>query len=398
MNSSSKSFSDYDNIHAKGNAFTSTKSIKAKNPKNLFFGHLNVNSIRNKFVSVEELIKSTFDIFLISETKTDDSFPNAQFKIEGYKSFRKSRDTFGGGLLFYVNEKLNRRSLESYLPNTIIEILPLELRLLNSKWLILGTNKPPSQNEPIYVSKIQKLLTYYRSSYDNILLLGDFNMPFSNKNMKDLCDMFALNHLIKDPICFKSSNPSCIDNFYTNKNKMFFNSCNVETGISDHHSLICTMLRLTYCKGPSKFIYYRSYNNYNKEQFENVLKQRLVCSNNFEEFFDTFLASLNEHGPLKEKKIRYNHQVFMSKILCKAIMKRSKLRNTFNKKRSSENWHSYKRQRNICSTILKSTKKAFFEALNINEISGKRKFWKTIKPFFTDKCKTTNNIILTEKN
>ena len=56
MNSFSKSFSYYDNVRAKGNAFTSTKSIKAKHPKNLFFGNLNVNSIRNKFVSIEEFI------------------------------------------------------------------------------------------------------------------------------------------------------------------------------------------------------------------------------------------------------------------------------------------------------------------------------------------------------
>ena len=87
----------------------------------------------------------------------------------------------------------------------------------------------------------------------------------------------------------------------------------------------------------------------------------------------------------------------MSKTLRKAIMERSKLRNTFNKKRSSENWQSYKRQRNICSNILKSTKKTFFEALKINEITDNRKFWKTVKPFFTDNCKTTN-IILTERN
>ena len=87
----------------------------------------------------------------------------------------------------------------------------------------------------------------------------------------------------------------------------------------------------------------------------------------------------------------------MSKTLVKAIMKRSKLRNTFNKMRSSENWQNYKRQRNICSNILKSTKDKFFRTLNINEITDNRKFWKTVKFFFTDKCKTTNNIILTEK-
>ena len=58
----------------------------------------------------------------------------------------------------------------------------------------------------------------------------------------------------------------------------------------------------------------------------------------------------------------------MSKALRKSIMKRSKLRNTFNKKRSCENWQNYKRQRNICLNILKSTKKTFFETLNMNEI------------------------------
>ena len=58
---------------------------------------------------------------------------------------------------------------------------------------------------------------------------------------------------------------------------MFFNSSTVKTGISDHHNLICTMLRSTFCKGSAKFIYYRSY-NYNKGEFKNVLKQRLVSS------------------------------------------------------------------------------------------------------------------------
>ena len=112
-----------------------TKSIsKASILKKFFFGHLNVNSIRNKLVSIQELIKRTFDILLISETKIDDSFPNVQFKIEGYKYFRKDRDAFGERLLFYDDEKLSCRSLGSCLPNTIIEILQLEVRLLNSKW------------------------------------------------------------------------------------------------------------------------------------------------------------------------------------------------------------------------------------------------------------------------
>ena len=59
---------------------------------------MNISSVRNKSVSIQELIKSTFDIFFISKTTIDDSFPNVQFKIAGYKSFRKDRDAFSGGL------------------------------------------------------------------------------------------------------------------------------------------------------------------------------------------------------------------------------------------------------------------------------------------------------------
>ena len=33
----------------------------------------------------------------------------------------------------------------------------------------------------------------------------------------------------------------------------------------------------------------------------------------------------------------------------------------------------------------------------MHEITDYRKFWKTIKPFLTDKYKTSNSIILTEK-
>ena len=65
---------------------------------------------------------------------------------------------------------------------------------------------------------------------------------------------------------------------------------------------------------------------------------------------------------------------------------------------------NYKRQRNICSNILKSFKKTFFGNLNINEITNSKNFWRTVKSFFSKfflffffKCKTSSNIILTEE-
>ena len=62
----------------------------------LIVGHLNINSIKNKFEMIAETI-TNFDIFLIPESKIDSTFPNIQFKINGYKLFRRDRNRFGGG-------------------------------------------------------------------------------------------------------------------------------------------------------------------------------------------------------------------------------------------------------------------------------------------------------------
>ena len=57
----------------------SLKNICISNINKLIFGHLNVNSLRNKFDFVSVQIKSSIDIFMVSETKLHDSFLEGQF-------------------------------------------------------------------------------------------------------------------------------------------------------------------------------------------------------------------------------------------------------------------------------------------------------------------------------
>ena len=67
--------------------------IRIKNANPLIIGHLNVNSLRNKFEMLEELIKDKTEIFLISKTKPDSSFPCGQLVIKGYSTpFRLDRN------------------------------------------------------------------------------------------------------------------------------------------------------------------------------------------------------------------------------------------------------------------------------------------------------------------
>ena len=72
---------------------------------NIIVGQLSISFLRNKFLSVKELLSHNLDLLVINETKLDESFQNAQFQISGYKFLRKDRNIFGGGLCLYINAK-----------------------------------------------------------------------------------------------------------------------------------------------------------------------------------------------------------------------------------------------------------------------------------------------------
>ena len=53
-------------------------------PNNVIIGHLNFNSIRNKFEMLQFLLANDIDILMISESKLDSTFPSSQFQIYGF--------------------------------------------------------------------------------------------------------------------------------------------------------------------------------------------------------------------------------------------------------------------------------------------------------------------------
>ena len=55
------------------------KSLRIRNLNKIVVGHLNINSIRNKFDFLAHQVKENIDILMMSETKLDKSFPPSQF-------------------------------------------------------------------------------------------------------------------------------------------------------------------------------------------------------------------------------------------------------------------------------------------------------------------------------
>ena len=87
---------------------------RLNHPKNVIIGHLNDNSIRNKFSGIKDIVPKETDICLLQETKIDGSFPNSKFFADGYRMFRKDRNKNGDVLILYINEGIPGKLINSY--------------------------------------------------------------------------------------------------------------------------------------------------------------------------------------------------------------------------------------------------------------------------------------------
>ena len=99
----------------------------------------------------------------------------------------------------------------------------------------------------------------------------------------------------------------------------------------------------------------------------------------------------------------YNKQLscvcIMSKALRKAFMHRSRLKNIqYNKYRTEDNCTNCKKQINFCVNLLCKTKTEYFQKVNVKDLSDSKKFWKTIKPFFSHKGLNSNKLMLKGNN
>ena len=163
---------------------------------------------------------------------------------------------------------------------------------------------------------------------------------------------------------------------------MFKFSKTFETDLYDHHKHISTISKSGSFKGTLRIKVFWSYKFFNIDNFKGILKQKLnnLSSTTYDDFEETFLSLLNKHAPLKKKILRYNNDPFMTKELRKKIMKRSKLKNKYNKKRNYENWSLYKKTKKLLFITIEENQKRLLWKLNIKEIGDDKTFWKTVWP------------------
>ena len=117
--------------------------------------------------------------------------------------------------------------------------------------------------------------------------------------MKDFIEANGLMNSIKSNNCFKGKG-SCIDLILTNRKYSFKHSNSIETGISDHHHLIYTMLKTAFSKAEPKLVHYRKYKTFNFESFKVSLGNAFgSCSANYD-FNQIFTFTMKQYAPKRK--------------------------------------------------------------------------------------------------
>ena len=117
---------------------------RTKKVREILLIHLNVNSLQNKVEEVGLLIrKIKAQVFFLTETKIDNTYPDSQFALSSYNIFRKDGKKGGGGVMAYHSDTLLSKRLGLPWKFTTIERLVIQSKFGRHDVFIVGICRPP---------------------------------------------------------------------------------------------------------------------------------------------------------------------------------------------------------------------------------------------------------------
>ena len=91
----------------------------------------------------------------------DDSFPNAQFNIDGYVMHRLDHKSNSGSIIAYVRSDIPQKKVDLYVIRSLnkfrIELQAIEITLNDEKWLVINMYKELKTPDASLVDHLDKL-------------------------------------------------------------------------------------------------------------------------------------------------------------------------------------------------------------------------------------------------
>ena len=179
--------------------------------------------------------------------------------IPGYNVCRQDRENLDrehGGIVNYIKEGINY-SKKSDVLNTCnnIEVVLIEIALPNTRPFLLSTVYRIPDATVDYLNAVDDLFQNCSTQYDEMIIVGDFNLDISKANNSRKINNFAknsdLHQLIKDYTRITDKSRTIIDLAFVSRPETITSSGVHSLGLSDH-SLIYVVRKCKQIKIPSR--------------------------------------------------------------------------------------------------------------------------------------------------
>lgn len=212
----------------------------------------NARSILNKVDVIESIIlEHEPDIVVITETWLHKDVLDSEVTPPNYTIVRKDREGRGGGVAIMIQNNIQFSALDEVCD---VEALWIKTKLNNSTVFIGGMYRPPNSPADVMI-KLQTYMDLNLRHEDNILLLGDINLPgvdwlslSPGSTEVASCDQliepafcYNLTQVVTDHTRVTSTRSSILDLvFISARLKSFLSGCETIEGPSDHKMVLAS--------------------------------------------------------------------------------------------------------------------------------------------------------------
>jgi hypothetical protein len=363
--------------------------------------HINAQSLRCHIDEIRVLFLScNVDAICVSESWLKPDISDFEIQLPGYKIIRNDRlGKVGGGVAIYLRSHISSKVLCHSLPHYCSkpEYLFIEIAINNTKCLLSVCYRPPKIG---FLSEFENALLNYMPSYNNILVLGDFNTDLLNPGTFDyrqLTSIFYscnLSFLPFDATHHTAHSHTLLDLIAVSDPSQILHHGQISvTGISSHDLVFC-VYSISYNRPKANFIQYRDHSKINIQSFVSdaysLPWDSIYSMDNVDDMVNTFnrllLSLYDKHAPKINRKVRRRPSPWITTEIRNLMAQRDHAYRKSRRTRNPDDLALYKQFRNRVKQELRNARIRFtYSSLAANKsISHK---WRTIRKLGIGKVK-----------
>ena len=376
---------------------------------------LNLQSACNKVDAISDFIlENDCDIAFLTETwvSEDNNFVCQQFTPNGFSTYHISRvGKLGGGVGIVIRNSIKTIPMELDKFKSF-EYVAVRLNYKSEYVTLVDIYRPPGYVSNDFLNEFSQLLEHFTLQKDRVLLCGDFNIHFENKNntavtkFNKLISAFGLKQHVEEPT---HTSGHTIDLVLTRSDDTLISPPEANQLFSDHFA-VCFRYGLHKPRIVPSTIRYRKLRQLNLTQFKEDLSH-LKNVDTSENCLDTLMCdyntilrnALDKHAPIITKRVKGpTAKPWYDDDIHKEKNTRRKLERAWRKQRTDENLNRYKAQKNRLNQLI-DNKKVTFCNTSISDKTGDPKALYALvrrltnKPTVITYPESTNNEALAEQ-